>query len=53
MTMCHSSTKTSKRCAWNRDKPYFQYMIVLSLIFELADNQEQAARTVRKLQPLN
>jgi hypothetical protein len=32
---------------------YFQYMILLSLIFEEADNQEQAARTVSKLQPLN
>jgi hypothetical protein len=32
---------------------YFQYMTVLSLIFEEADNQEQAARTVSKLQPLN
>jgi len=32
---------------------YFQYMIALSLIFEVADNQEQAARTVSKLQPLN
>jgi len=28
---------------------YFQYMIALSLIFEEADNQEQAARTVSKL----
>jgi hypothetical protein len=32
---------------------YFQYMIALSLIFEVADNQEQAARTVSKLRPLN
>ena len=32
---------------------YFQYMIALSLIFEEADNQEKAARTVSKLQPLN
>ncbi len=32
---------------------YFQYMFALSLIFEVADNQEQAARTVSKLQPLN
>ena len=32
---------------------YFQYMIALSLIFEEADNQEQAARTVSKLRPLN
>jgi hypothetical protein len=32
---------------------YFQYIIGLSLIFEEADDQEQAARTVSKLQPLN
>jgi hypothetical protein len=32
---------------------YFQYMIALSLIFEEADNQEQAARTVSRLRPLN
>jgi hypothetical protein len=32
---------------------YFEYTIALSLIFEVADNQEQAARTVSKLQPLN
>jgi|SRR5271165_485880 len=32
---------------------YFEYTIRLSLIFEVADNQEQAARTVSKLQPLN
>ncbi len=32
---------------------YFQYMIALSLIFEEADDQERAARTVSKLQPLN
>jgi hypothetical protein len=32
---------------------YFEYTILLSLIFEVADNQEQAARTVSKLQPLN
>jgi hypothetical protein len=32
---------------------YFQYMIALSFIFEVADNQEQAARTVSKLKPLN
>jgi hypothetical protein len=32
---------------------YFQYMIALSFIFEVADNQERAARTVSKLQPLN
>src|ERR1700756_2514261 len=32
---------------------YFEYQIVLDLIFEVADNQEQAARTVSKLQPLN
>jgi hypothetical protein len=32
---------------------YFQYMVAGSLIFEVADNQERAARTVSKLQPLN
>ena len=32
---------------------YFQYMVAASLIFEVADNQEKAARTVSKLQPLN
>jgi|ERR1700738_1225338 hypothetical protein len=32
---------------------YFQYMIALSFIFEVADNQERAARTVSRLQPLN
>ena len=32
---------------------YFEYTVILSLIFEVADNQEQAARTVSKLQPLN
>ena len=32
---------------------YFQYTIVLSLIFEVASNQEKAARTVSKLQPMN
>jgi hypothetical protein len=32
---------------------YFQYMIAFSFIFEVADNQEKAARTVSKLQPLN
>jgi len=32
---------------------YFEYAIKLSLIFEVADDQEQAARTVSKLQPLN
>ena len=32
---------------------YFEYTIELSLIFEVADNQEKAARTVSTLQPLN
>jgi len=32
---------------------YFQYIIGLSLIFEEADNQEKAASTVSRLQPLN
>jgi hypothetical protein len=32
---------------------YFEYTIILSIIFEVADDQEQAARTVSKLQPLN
>jgi hypothetical protein len=32
---------------------YFQYMVAASLIFEVADNQEKAARTVSKLQPLH
>jgi hypothetical protein len=32
---------------------YFEYTAVLSLIFEVADDQERAARTVSKLQPLN
>ena len=32
---------------------YFQYMIAFSFIFEVADNQERAARTVSKLRPLN
>jgi hypothetical protein len=32
---------------------YFQYMITSSFIFEVADDQEKAARTVSKLQPLN
>jgi hypothetical protein len=32
---------------------YFEYTIILSFIFEVADNQEQAARTVSKLEPLN
>ena len=32
---------------------YFQYMIAFSFIFEAADNQERAARTVSRLQPLN
>ena len=32
---------------------YFEYTMILSLIFEVADNQEKAARTVSKLQPLN
>ena len=32
---------------------YFEYTVILSLIFEVADNQERAARTVSKLIPLN
>ena len=32
---------------------YFQYIIGMSLIFEEADDQVQAARTVSRLQPLN
>ena len=32
---------------------YFQYMFALGLIFEVADNQEKAAITVSKLEPLN
>jgi hypothetical protein len=32
---------------------YFEYTAILSLIFEVADDQEKAARTVSKLQPLN
>jgi hypothetical protein len=32
---------------------YFEYTVLLSLIFEVADNQERAARTVSRLQPLN
>src|SRR6478672_12210583 len=32
---------------------YFQYMIAPNLIFEEADNQERAARTVSKLRFLN
>ena len=32
---------------------YFEYAAALSLIFEVADNQERAARTVSKLEPLN
>ena len=32
---------------------YFEYTVILSLIFEVADNQERAARTVSKLTPLN
>jgi hypothetical protein len=32
---------------------YFQCVIGLSLIFEEADDQERAARTVSRLQPLN
>ncbi len=32
---------------------YFEYTVLLSLIFEVADNQERAARTVSKLEPLN
>jgi hypothetical protein len=32
---------------------YFEYTVILSLIFEVADNQEKAARTVSHLQPLN
>jgi hypothetical protein len=32
---------------------YFEYTAILSLIFEVADDQEQAARTVSRLRPLN
>jgi hypothetical protein len=32
---------------------YFEYTVLLSLIFEVADNQERAARTVSRLEPLN
>ena len=32
---------------------YFEYIIGMSLIFEEADDQVQAARTVSRLQPLN
>ena len=32
---------------------YFECVIGLTLIFEEADDQERAARTVRRLQPLN
>jgi hypothetical protein len=32
---------------------YFEYTVILSLIFEVADDQEKAASTVSKLQPLN
>jgi hypothetical protein len=32
---------------------YFEYTAILSLIFEVADDQERAARTVSKLEPLN
>jgi hypothetical protein len=32
---------------------YFEYTIVLTVIFEVAENQEKAARTVSRLQPLN
>ena len=32
---------------------YFEYTVILALIFEVADNQERAARTVSKLTPLN
>jgi hypothetical protein len=32
---------------------YFEYAIELTLIFEVASNQEKAAITVSKLQPLN
>jgi hypothetical protein len=32
---------------------YFEYAIVLTVIFEVAENQEQAARTVSGLRPLN
>jgi hypothetical protein len=31
---------------------YFQYTAQLSLIFEVADDQERAARTVSRLQPI-
>jgi hypothetical protein len=32
---------------------YFEYTIGLTVIFEVAENQERAARTVSRLQPLN
>jgi hypothetical protein len=32
---------------------YFQYIVGLTLIFEEADDQEKAARTISRLQPLN
>jgi hypothetical protein len=32
---------------------YFEYTIEFTLIFEVATNQEQAARTVSRLEPLN
>jgi hypothetical protein len=32
---------------------YFEYTAILSLIFEVADDQEKAARTVSRLEPLN
>ena len=32
---------------------YFEYTAILSLIFEVADNQEKAARTVSRLESLN
>jgi hypothetical protein len=32
---------------------YFEYAVILSIIFEVADDQERAAQTVSRLQPLN
>jgi hypothetical protein len=32
---------------------YFQYVVALGLVFEEADDQERAARTVSNLRPLN
>jgi hypothetical protein len=36
-----------------RQTVYFECVIGLTLIFEEADDQERAARTVSRLQPLN